>query len=560
MASFPLLLMAHAPSIEKLIERPGANESTLGWWKLFLALAAIAALAYEASREAEGNPVSRPWKRRAGAFFAFAGVVCYFQFFQVGFTEYYHRWELFHYYMGSKYFKQIGYEGIYTCTAVAEAELGFAKQVRARKLRDLSNDDIVSTEAALAHPEACKNAFPPATWEAFKQDVGFFRRVSGAGSWWNEMQHDHGYNPTPVWGVMGWAFSWGHPAVEWYMKFLSSLDVGLLGVAFGFVAWAFGWRVACLAIAFWGTQAAASAYWTIGAFLRHDWFAYAIISACLTRKHKFFWAGALLAYATLLRVFPLFLFSGWVVFAVAHAYREWRKARDAGKAPALASLLHPHVRKLAAGAIAAALVLVPVSVAVAGPGAWPEFIRRIRAHSNSPVTNNMGWRTIVAHAAEGRMQLTRDNRLREPFTKWKEMRQNRVARLKVVYYGGMAAMLGLFVYACWRLRTLWVVQALSCLPAMVCVEVTGYYYTYFVLGAVLSKGRRPIEFALMITAALSEIALINYFYIDDHNAAFSVIFLNLALFMVAMYTRRPGRPAAVAAPAPQPPYRRRAEG
>lgn len=549
MTTVALLLASHAPSFEQLLDHPGGSELNVSWWKLFLAIAAIAALLYEAAREAEGRPVTRMWKRRTGAFFAFGAVVAYFQFFQIGYPEFYHRWEHFHYYMGSKYFREIGYEGIYTCTAVAEAELGFAKQVRARKLRDLRTDDIVSTGETLAQPEACKATFAPARWDAFKQDVAFFRQVSGSGTWWASMQEDHGYNPTPVWGLMGWVFSSLHPAAAWYQKFLSSLDIGLTAAAFGCVAWAFGWRVACVAVTFWGTQVAASGYWTLGAFLRQDWFAYTLIAACLARRRRFFGAGALLAYATLLRVFPMFLFGGWVVMALAYAYRQWRR----GPAPPnWRALLHPQLLRAAAGALCAALVLVPASVAVAGPQAWPTFVRRIRAHANSPVTNNMGWRTIVGHAAEGRAAVTRDGRLREPFAKWKAARQERVAHLRVIYLGGIAAALGLFAYACWRLRAPWLGLALSCLPTMMCVEVTGYYFTYFVLGALLSRGRRQIELALMVASALSGIIFVTYRYTDDQNAAWSVLFLNLGLFLVLMYTRSPWRrPAAkpISAPA-----------
>jgi hypothetical protein len=153
--------------------------------------------------------------------------------------------------------------------------------VRARKLRDLRADDLVSASDALARPEACKGAFAPARWDAFKHDVAFFRQVAGGGQWWRDMQNDHGYNPTPVWGVMGWAFSSLHPAAGWYMKALASLDLALLAATFGGVAWAFGWRVTCLAATYWGTQVAASGMWTNGAFLRQDWFAYTILSACL---------------------------------------------------------------------------------------------------------------------------------------------------------------------------------------------------------------------------------------------------------------------------------------
>ena len=66
--------------------------------------------------------------RRIGIFLTGLAFLCYFDFFNpnVRYKEYYHRHEFFHYYMGSKYFRGLGYTRIYECTAVAEVELGRA--------------------------------------------------------------------------------------------------------------------------------------------------------------------------------------------------------------------------------------------------------------------------------------------------------------------------------------------------------------------------------------------------------------------------------------------------
>lgn len=524
-----LLLSSAAPKFDfaSLLAKPGYSEDNLARMKLIIAVVALVALFYEASRESEGNPVSLRWKKIAGSFIAVLGIISYFQFFQIGYKEFYHRWEFYHYYIGAKYYRQIGFEGIYTCTAVAESELpGGLADVKVRKLRDLRVNLIVDTSHWLEHPEECKAGFKgdEKRWESFKQDVAFFKKVM-YGEYWRNSQKDHGYNPPPVWGITGALFAELHPATEVYMKLLSCLDPILFALMFGMIAWAFGWRVMVIAIAFWGTQDASPFYWTGGAFLRQDWLFYTIASACMIRKRKYFWGGAFMTYGTLLRVFPMFFFIGWAVVALSHWWRH-------------RSLKKQHL-SLAAGALAAGLVLIPVSAGVHGMRAWPEFVHHILVHAGTPLTNNMGWKTIVAHSAEGRMQVAKDPRLQDPFEKWKDMRKQRVKSLAPIYYGGIALMMAAFIFACWKLKSLWIVQALGCLPTMILVEVTCYYYSYFIFGALLSKGRRPIEFALLAAALLTEVCHLNYGFFDDRFTAMSVVYLVLALFQVGMYMRRP---------------------
>jgi hypothetical protein len=564
MFSIPLLLAAPPLKLSSLLERPGYDEENLAWMKLIIAVVALIALFYEASREAEGNPISTRWKKMAAAAFAVVGVVSYFQFFQIGYKEFYHRWEFFHYYVGSKYYREIGFEGIYTCSAVAESELPDGlnspsdhpkQEVKIRKLRDLRVNLIVDTAEWVDHPEKCKANFASTErWESFKKDVAFFRKVMW-GNYWRDSQKDHGYNPPPVWGITGWLFSSLHPATEAYMKLLSCLDVALFAGMFGCVAWAFGWRVMCIAIVFWGSQDASPFYWTGGAFLRQDWLFYTIVSACMIRKKKYFWGGAFMTYGTLLRVFPMFFFTGWLVTAAAYIWKKYSEdkegAFEGGAVEAFKRLTHPHHRILAAGALAAGLVLIPTSVAVHGTKAWPEFIHHIGVHAGTPLTNHMGWKPVVAHRAEGRMQVAKDPRLQDPFEKWKQMRIDRVKELKPIYYGGILLMMSMFVYACWRIKNLWIVEALGCLPTTILIDLTCYYYSYFIFGAMLSKGRRPIEFALIIAAALTEVCHLNYGWFDDRFVGMSVVFVILGTFMVALYMRRPWlRTAEVMQPAP----------
>src|SRR5262249_53142039 len=120
------------------------------------------------------------------------------------YPEYYHRHEFFHYYLGSKYFTEIGYTRLYECAAVAEVDLGRGQAVRDRELRDLRIDLIkpMADTYVLSHPEECKRHFTPQRWEQWKKDVDWIYK-SAVGEYWDNMQKDHGYNPPPVWTMDG---------------------------------------------------------------------------------------------------------------------------------------------------------------------------------------------------------------------------------------------------------------------------------------------------------------------------------------------------------------------
>jgi hypothetical protein len=516
------------PLVASMLDLPkgAVVEQTLYWIKAGIALTAAGLSMYEAQALARKQSVRKCWAQGIGAALSILAVCSYFRFGDFGYEDYYHRHEFFHYYLGSKYDRELGYERLYACAALAQADSGPAQanEVKARKLRNLSTDVLQPAQQVLDNPEECKSRFKtPERWEAFKADIKVFRNTSNL-QYWNDMQKDHGYNPPPVWTVMGHILSSLQPASPGYFKLLASIDIAFFIGMFYAIYWAFGWRVMCVGIIFWGTQLPAEYFWTGGAFMRQDWVFYLVLSGCLVRKRYFALGGAAFAYSTLLRVFPGVLIAGWLVVAATYFWKHKRIA--------------PHHARVALGGIAATAILVPLSIAFTGASAYPEFYRHIQVHNHTPLTNNMGLATVLAQGYEGRMEVVRDEKLLDPFSKWKEMR---LARLKSFRPLHIVLLLGLgiaFVKVVSRVKSLWIAQALSLAIVVCVVEVTCYYYSMFILAAFLSRLRRGVEQWVLAVAGISNLLVVNrylsYFY-DLRYTWQSILFCVFAVSLIFAY-------------------------
>jgi len=521
--------------------------------KAVVALGAAGCVFYEAHRAAQGRPVAERWKRVIGVTLAAAAIVCYFNGFQFDRPRYWHRWEQFHYYMGAKYFRELGHDGLYKCTAIAQDQLGLvegkdeatgrtvrldmSKEVRRpdRKIRNLGGDNLLMPVAAvLEHPEQCTSLFSPERWSAFKADVKFFRIVSDEPHWyWEGMQQDHGYNPPPVWTILGSFFANLHPAQVAYMQFLAGLDLLYLAGTFALIWWAFGWRVVAVAAIFWGCQASAPVYWTIGGFLRQDWLFYLVASACLARKRYFKLAGASIVYASLLRIFPGLILIGWLVVAGACLMRHKRLAKS-------------HTQALIGGVLAAT-VLVPLSLAVAGSDSYRQFYdHTLVAHNRTPGANQMGLRALVSHnigstAESGRLKYTFDRTLADPLEVWLRIRNERYEKNMWAVYGIVALSLAFFIYAARRLKSLWLAGCLAQVFIILVPHLPNYYYSFLVLSALLAGARRRLEAPLFGFAALSQFVFWTFAWDDDRYAALTLISLLLAYGLIGAFLPKDAR-------------------
>lgn len=508
--------------------------------RLVLTFGGAVLLMYEIRARRLGQPLRQTTMRGLAFLFTFLAFGVYYDFGNPNtrYENYYHRHEFYHYYLGSKYFEELGYGRLYECSAVAEVELGFGAEMANREIRDLAHHNLIKPVAdteVLKNPAHCKDHFSEADWAAFKKDVQWFRNSASGGDYWKSMLKDHGYNPPPVWTMTGKFFSNMGVAGDEFFKRLAALDVILQLSAVLLVYWAFGWRVMMVTTVFWGCNAPANFYWTGGAFLRMDWIFLLVASICLARKQKFMLAGWALAWSALLRVFPAGLFLGYglvilttflsMVFKAGNLKAGWERYRGT-------RFFRQHVRLIGGAALCIA-VLVPLSAKAAGGfDAYPTFWKHISLHTGTGLTNHMGVKTMLTHSWDGRMRFTRDNSLDDPFKPWKDGRHERDKKTKPIRYG---IALGLALWGLWamrRTRLLWVGLPMGLTVVMCLTDLTCYYYSMFMIACVLSRIRPSIGPMMMVGSGASQLLLDSYFFVDDKYTAQSWLFFIIGALVI----------------------------
>jgi hypothetical protein len=520
------------------------SDQVLGVTKAAIALLAAGCLFYEQHRAGMKRPVAERWKRFVGITLGLAAIVSYYHFFKFNWPQYYHRHDQYHYYLGAKYFPELGYDDLYKCTAIAQDELGEIQTITGRvdvtkenrradrKIRHLGADNLLKPAAQfLEHPEECTKSFTPERWAAFKEDIRFFRSVSDR-DFWERMQTDHGYNPPPVWMLAGRFFANMFPAGHMmlgsnWLQWLAQLDNLLIALMFGALWWAFGWRVFAMAAVFWGCNAPGDDYFVSGAFLRQDWLLFLVLAACLVRKRWFVAAGASLVYAGLLRIFPGLPVIGWLVVAGAYLVRHKRMAK--------------HHQKMLLGGVLAAAILVPASIKLCGTEAYPNFFRHtLQVHNETPLTNHMGLRVLIAHKpwvgpSSGRAMYTKDDKLADPFEVWKRMRNERYYKYRPVAYVIIAASFVFFVWVVRRVKSMWIALCLGQIFIILLSQLTSYYYAFLVLTAPLTRAKRQIELPFLGLAAVSQLVWRAFGWFDDKSAAVTLISLVFCYWLVGLF-------------------------
>jgi len=492
------------------------GDSLLALLKLGIALCAAAAC----YRLAFGS--GRRERRAASAVLALCALLAAGAYFQLGRlpSGFVHRWEMFHYYVGSKYHAELGYKRLYRCAAVADAEDGLARDGR-RVIRDLETDGVVRVADVLAEPQLCKDHFSAARWSAFTQDVRFFRRGLGRKSW-AQAQLDHGYNPPPLWTAC-----WGRlteliPASLRHLQVLAAGDIALMLGVLAMLGWGFGWRIAALGAVFWGTQAASEVGWTGGGLGRQDWLFLSVAGVTLLRRRWFGAGGATLALAALLRVFPALLLVGATLVWLA----RWRSSGSVPRA----------LRRFALGAALATSAGLAVSVAHSGTGDYREFWSHIQLRREAIVNNHMGLRTLVSATPIETAAATADA---EP--RWVSERRDRLKVLSTVYGLTLAGAVLLVGVALWQAQSAWVGVALATALIPLTLDPSNYYYSFFVLLAPLWAKKRAMAVLLCVLAAGGQLLSLRFPAPETRFVALSGLYVGVSLVVALAFTswRRP---------------------
>jgi hypothetical protein len=240
--------------------------------------------------------------------------------------------------------------------------------------------------------------------------------------------------------------------------------------------------------------------WTGGAFMRQLWFFGVVACACFLKRGRPAAAGASLALAAALRIFPLFFLvplAGKAIWTVAS--RRRRGGSDLPAAPA---------RRWAAflGGFAGGLALLAASTATlpAGLDHWRDFRRNLATHVETISPNIVGLTDALAWRSGG-------GRVTQEEFRGLKLRRQRIytAQIVLVFLPLLAASLWLS-----RRFTDWGCLVLALPLLWAGLSLASYYHVFLVL-LVLAYRRRPRDLSLVFAAEAVAYALMLF---EDREA------------------------------------------
>lgn len=300
----------------------------------------------------------------------------------------FHFHEFVHYYLGPKYFAELGYLGLYDCIALADSEIaqedGSPKRISGW-VRNLS--DVLTDKPYRGALSDCTNEqrprFSAARWSAFKNDLRELAHLTDDGAW-RKVVYDAGFNPPPSLILVSGAVTNLVPIrageLPTYLV-ATSLDLLLLVVGFFVFRSAFGRTTAVVAVVYFGATFISHYTWNGGSVLRFTWFVSTICALAMMKREQWVLAGALLGAAACDRLFPA-AFAAFALVPIAVRARR--------------SLAHRAIlTKFALGFGATAFALVLGSLFVFGAGAWGTFFSRIARHGDVYFGMHIGLKKVL---------------------------------------------------------------------------------------------------------------------------------------------------------------------
>lgn len=414
---------------------------------------------------------------------AITGVLGVLAFYNMGQPQFYSRakseWTFAHYldhrqyYTTAKYFRELGYRGIYEADIATYLEDFPERRAAVANIpfRDLHDLQMSTPSQQWERIDAIKSRFTKERWEELKADNRWFRDAMGTNHWL-EMLCDFGGNATPVWMSITHLLYDAIPPSNTAFTMLGLLDLLLLTGMFVCVWRSFGLRTMLIVMTVFGANdfIMYGTNWG-GATLRHDWLAYIGYAACALRTERWALGGALLGLSAMIRVFPALALVGATIPALLRVGEEFAKTR---KLPALKELLAREKPTLlvvigGAGAILGAFLF---SIIVLPPAAWPECLTKVSQLSADPHPASIALRSLIA-GADGN--------------------QGSVLRARMpLYVAALALYVGLVALAA-RKRRIDQAAVLGMILVPVLLYPANYYIHFVFLLPLLATERKPTE-------------------------------------------------------------------
>lgn len=220
---------------------------------------------------------------------AVLSVVLFFNFgSQTGGGRLVHVHEQYHFFLGSKYLKELRYDAIYEAGILAARESGVLRNSEIKR-RNPMDFKLTVRPITRERQAELRRRFGQNKWRSFRDDVQFFGDPG-------TFVVDHGNTGSPTWAMTASLFTRTLPLNSSTTMIFGCLDLLLLVILFLAVWDTFGGRTLQLTLIVGLSVPLIHAY-LLGSILRMDWIVALGISVCLFEKRHYRSAGLLLGYA-----------------------------------------------------------------------------------------------------------------------------------------------------------------------------------------------------------------------------------------------------------------------
>jgi hypothetical protein len=378
---------------------------------------------------------------------------------------------VFHYYIGAKYFDEIGPFDLYGCVIAADRQ-GNRIWLPNTPVRDLHTYTMVPAQATSCPPDR----FTAERWRAFVQDVSWFTGKATPADWALALT-DKGYNASPffseVFGHLAARLAPLEPDDARAAFVVFNLDLVFLAIAIWIV-----WRsagatlallVLALALSFFGS------FGRIGGNLgQYVWFPCLAAAAAAGQARRPAAAGAALGLATGFQIFPVMFAVPVVVSGVRGLVRRERER-----------WMRSLVFSIALAGVIASCVAIG-SVSPRGFDAWRAWRQKMAIHSaylrgevfDIGLSNALGFALSSDHANSDSYEHDIPHSL---------ARQAALRAHRVVWFGLASVLIGLFVAAVWRVPEQ-AALAFGVVPMYALLAMSPYYYFALALMPFMAVG------------------------------------------------------------------------
>ena len=362
-----------------------AVNNTILWLKVILSASALILLYLRYTKGKTASASLKTYSLRTKVMIALAVLFSFGVFHNLGKFRggtFVHISDMFHYYLGSKYFDELGHFELYNAVIVADTEQG-NELARLPWYTDLRTYQNTQREKALEDAHRIRSLFSEERWSAFKDDVAFFKKATGMprspGLFFLLM--DHGYNGSPVSTLILGTLANIVPVTQ--LQLLALLDVFLVIAMSVLVFLTFGFEMWALFSVYFCVNVLNPYDFISGCFLRYDWLFYIVVAVCLLEKGRYASSAFFLTLSAMIRVFPAVLFYGIAIVI-------FKNVRATG------AVDKKYLRFiLAAGVTGAALFLLPSAYLGSVLQPWQEFSERLAIHDDGVYVNHLGLRGIA---------------------------------------------------------------------------------------------------------------------------------------------------------------------